>query len=367
MDDAIREPYCRKLHCSFIGIQLPSTQRTMSALLFRLKAIVAILAVIVYLGSVHGGAIENAIEESGGKSDASSIYKVALSWYNSPNEKSKSDALEVLQQLADTGNHVLSAVKLGHHFVEHGNRPKAIQYFAQAGESGPHHQSLYNAGRLLAEQEDWVGALAYLKAAATLSQSRPPEYITKETTEAALVAHEIVVRTLSRESLSLVQVVDIFVYGSLVDLPEEARELWIQAVQGFVKLQDHGDKFQSQEVIIEVIQCLRTLWEKYGSTGSLSHIQTYLLLDNINDMLSLLIDVDDAFVPMAAGYAEALATRSVYCYERFATASDDDRDCFDKAIANALSLYRRVGDNDSIKRVLHAAQQHPQAAKDQEL
>ena len=83
--------------------------------------------------SVCAGAIEKAVEESGGQTHASSIYKVALTWYNG-GKSSKADALQVLHHLADTGNHVMSSVKLGHHYAESGNRSSAIQYFAKAGE-----------------------------------------------------------------------------------------------------------------------------------------------------------------------------------------------------------------------------------------
>lgn len=334
----------------------------------RKVVVVTIVSVALFLGSAQGGAIENAIEESGGKSDVSSIYKVALSWYNTQGEKSSKseDAIEVFHQLADTGKHVMSSVKLGHHYVEIGNESLAIKYFVQAGEEGPHHQSLYNAGKLFAEQGSWVEALAYLQAAALLSKSYPQEYISKETIDVAQKAFEIICRRVSKEKLTIQSTADIFIYGSLTELPDEAQELWKQAVQGLMKYSqtvvDTGSKFQPQDAMVEATQSLQTLWETYGTTGKLSHLQTHLLLDNINDMLGRLADLYDAYVPMAAGYAEALATHSVYCFEDLSAVEEDDTGCFNRAVTSAVAFYRRAGDDESVKRVLQIAQQHLQTA-----
>ena len=336
---------------------------TMTSLFHMLRSITLVAALV--LGCTHpviAGAIEKAVEEAGGKTDPSSVYKVALTWYSG---KSKTEALEVLHHLADNVEHVMSSVKLGHHYAEIGNNPSAIQYFAKAGEEGPHHSSLFNAGRLLAEQGEWTGALAYLRAAATLSNSYPAEYISQETTQSALEAYDIVSHRLAREELTVVQAADVFIFGSLTDLPQKAQELWIQAVQGLMNFNqtfvDSNGRSQSQEAMIQVAQSLRALWEAYGTTGNLSPLQTYLLLVNINDILSQLAGVDDAYVPMAAGYAEALATHSVYCVEHFAVVEDDSA-CFNDAAASAMSFYRRAADGESAKRVLQAAQSHSEAA-----
>jgi hypothetical protein len=64
---------------------------------------------------------------------------------------------------------------------------------------------------------------------------------------------------------------------------------------------------------------------------------------------------------MAAGYAETFATHSLYCWQHYAVVEDHSA-CFNGAVANAMSYYRRAGDGDSAKRVLQAAQQHPEAA-----
>ena len=322
----------------------------------------AIIFLFLLQLSFSSKVLEAAVKESG-NSDVTSIYRVARAWYE--NESTQADAVELLHYLADSQSHVLSCAKLGHHYASTGNNNQAIKYFSLAGENGPHHASLYNVGRLLTELGDWIGALAYLKAAATLSQSYPSEYISNETTESSKQAYNIISERLSREELTVVQAADIFLYGSLQDLSDEAESLWSQAVMGLVRFNqtfvDTNGQVQDEGAMKEVANALRLLWETYGSKGLLSNLQTYILLDNMNDMLGPLAGLDDAYVPMAAGYAEALATLSIYCWEHYAIAEDDSA-CFNGAAASAISYYRRAGDSESAKRVLLAAQQHPRAA-----
>lgn len=309
--------------------------------------------------------LQDAVQENGGKADSSSIYKVAIQWYNN---NSLDRAVPLLHHLADVGNHVLSAVKLGHHFTTeaHFDRPLAIKYFVSAGEEGPHHTSLYNAGRLMIEEGDLVGSLAYLRAAAVLSKSYPADFISDETTVSALQAYNILSHQISQHELTMVQLADVFIYGSLVDLSEQAQAFWVQAVHSLIRFNDilvqsSGSHIPSQDVMVHVTQALRSLWEAYAT--ELSDLQTFLLLDTINDMLGPLADLDKDFVPMAAGYAEALATRSSYCWENVATKKEDeDSACFNKAAKKAISLYRREGDAASVGRVLQMAENHPKAA-----
>ena len=346
---------------------LPTRQAIMATVLW--------FIVLLLFSSCNANAnvIAKAVAETGDgeSSDASSIYKVAIQWYNE--ESKRDEAIQVLHHLADSGNHVLSCAKLGHYYATTGDTTRAVDYFKRAGEEGPHHTSLYNAGKLLAEQQrDWVGALAYLKAAATLSNSYPPEYISMETTQSALEAYEIVCRQLSRQSLTIVELADVFVFGSLQELSEDAQTLWVQAINGLLALNQTlassssaGSKAQTP-IRQEITQALRLLWETHGITGSLSQLQIYLLLDKINDMLAYLARWDDDFVPMAAGYAEVLATHSVYCWENYAVHSSElSSSCFNNAAANAMSYYRRVPSSDEVsstQRVLLAANQHPHAA-----
>ena len=302
------------------------------------------------------------IAQETGANDSDSIYKVARTWLVDP--KSMSDGVQALHYLADTQNHILSSVKLGYHYSE-SNKEMALKYFIAAGENGPHHASLYNAGRLLADLGDWVGSLAYLKTSAVFHTLYPAEYAKEETTKLATEAFEIICKRLSREELPIIQAADVFIFGSLQDLPDEAISVWSTSVMKLIEfnqtfVESNGQR-QDEDAMKEVTKSLRTLWEKFGTNGLLSPLQTYMVLDNINDMLGPLSGLDDAYVPMAAGYAEALATLSIYCWEHFAV-KEDDSACFNGAAASAMSYYRRIGDDESAKRVLQTAQSHPQAA-----
>lgn len=345
-------------------LSIPKEVKTRANMLRNLKLLIVLAWTLSCAPQASVSVLEKALAEAGGEqSDLSSVYRVALRWYDAQQQ----DALEVFQHLADENNHIMSAVKLGHHYIEKEVDPqKAVHYFGFAGENGPHHASLFNAGRILAEMADWVGALAYLRAAATLSQSYPPEYINKETTESALRAYDIVSRQVSREELSVMQVGDLFIYGSLQDnLDEEAHALWGKAINGLLEFNetfvDSDGKSQSQQAMETVALSLRSLWETYGSNGTLSELQTYLLLYNMNDMLGPLAGLDDEYLAMAGGYTEALATMSLYCYEHVATAEDDSA-CFNGAAASAMSFYRRSSDMESAKRILKVANEHPTAA-----
>lgn len=246
------------------------------------------------------------MKEVGDNPDSTSMYRVAEAWYAT--DSNRKDAMEVFHHLADFQEHILSCSKLGHHYAKN-DLQQAVKYFARAGENGPHHPSLYNAGRLLAELGDWVGSMAYLRSAATMSESYPPKLISDDTTASSKKAYEMVSEQVYAEELSIIQAADIFIFGSLQDLPEEARYLWTSAVVGLVRVnQNTNGQIPDQEVMEEVMGHLKILWETYGSKGLLSKLQTYLLLDNINDMLGPLARLNDTFRPMAVSYAKALAT-----------------------------------------------------------
>lgn len=310
-------------------------------------------------------AIERAIEENGGKDDINSIYRVAISWYNSDEESKRVDSLAVLHKLADDNIHVMASFKLGNHYSDLKQPEIAVRYFALAGENGPHHAALYNAGRLMATLGNWVGSMAYFRAAATLANEYPKEYISDATTQTAVEAHAILSQSIVREELSIDQMADLFIYGSLENLGEEAEELWKTSVFGLIKfnqtLIESDSHSQSKEAMQTVTNALRVLWENYGTLGLLSNLQTYILLDIMNDMLGPLSRLDDAYVPMAAGYAEALAFHSKYCFEYFAS-NEEESACFNGAAASAMSFYRQLSDPDSANRVLQNAQKHPNAA-----
>jgi len=77
-------------------------------------------------------------------------------------------------------------------------------------------------------------------------------------------------------------------------------------------------------------------------------------------MLGPLTGLDDDYLPMAAGYAEALALSS-YCWDHYAV-DETDPACFNRAASSAISYYRRSNDVESAERVLQLANRHPDAA-----
>jgi tetratricopeptide (TPR) repeat protein len=343
-----------------------------------LRLIVAIICLIsrwtVSIGNDINPIVEKATQENDiSSSDLTSLYRISQAWYKE--ESRRSEALQLYHHLADTHNHILSMSKLGHHYAQpqqgviitQQERDKAVHYFSQAGEKGPHHASLFNAGGLLAEESDWVGALAYLRAASTLAESHPPQYVSEATTQSALEAYAIVSERVSREQehLTLVQVADIFIFGSLQDVPDIEASHWKEAITSLIRfnqtLVESSGQSQDAESMKKVVQALRIIWESYGSLGKLSNLQAFLVLVYMNDMLSPLAALDDAYLPMAAGYSEALASLSLFCWDQYAE-FEEDPSCFNEAVANAMAYYRRAGDADAAQRVIQIARGHPKAA-----
>jgi tetratricopeptide (TPR) repeat protein len=298
------------------------------------------------------------------KSSASTLYKIAKIWLETGWSK---ESWELVQYLADDLQHVPSLAKLGHKYADEGKTQRALAYFQQAGENGPHHASLYNAGRILAQplketgEPDWVGALAYLKAAATLHLTHP-KFAQESITNISQEAYRIVSQQASTAELSIKESADVFLYGSLHDLPERAETLWKDAIISLLHFNETfvatNGRNQDAVSMQEIANSLRQLWEQYSSL--LTPLQAYLLLDHMNDMLGPLAGLDDSYLAMAAGYAEALAN-SPYCVERYAV-SETDPACFNGAAASAMSYYRRAGDTESAQRILELGRAHPQAA-----
>lgn len=187
----------------------------------------------------------------------------------------KQTALEIFHALADTSNnnnaaaaaddddnnnngHVLSQLALGFEYAaaaeataeaeaeagrnnDNGsiiNKRRAISYFIQAGENGPHQVGLYNAGRLLVEEGDYVKALAYIRAAYTVHQSNNPKYATStpKLTETSLIAYKILseqlvtaIQTSMKNKnkqddddgnvVTIQQAADMFLYANINDYP----------------------------------------------------------------------------------------------------------------------------------------------------
>lgn len=202
------------------------------------------------------------------------LYEVAKDMNRNENSDDTVASIEVWHALAES-NHILSQVALGFAYAE--NDPeRAILYFVQAGEEGPHQAALYNAGRLLAEHEDFTKALAYLRAAYTLKDTHP-KYATDHLTETSRYAYErlsqqlvaIIQESLTHKGsiLSIQEVANMFVYANILDLPapsSKEEKTWNAAMEAM----------QLQQFEVCLVQ-LETLLLQYHD--SLSHLQVALL------------------------------------------------------------------------------------------
>ena len=277
----------------------------------------------------------------------------------------QSSGLRILHALADdpSNPHIPSQVALGFHYYET-DKIKALQYFANAGEGGPHQAALYNAGRLYGELGEWIPALAYIRAAATLGESNP-QAVTESLTETCLTAYEIMMQQLSQQTLSIQESADVFLYANIHDFPPDGSDeanLWtnaVMALDSFNRTFSESDgQNQNQEDMMTAFANLHKLWET--SSTKLSPLQAYILLQQANDMLGMLAGLDDSYIPAAGGYSEALAL-SPYCYQ-WAAASEEETSCFNEAAVAAVAYYRRVNDLESALRVVELGRAHPSAA-----
>ncbi|KAG7365283.1 hypothetical protein IV203_038486 [Nitzschia inconspicua] len=203
------------------------------------------------------------------------LYLVAKDMNRNDNRDDTITSIELWHALADTADHVLSQVALGFTYAEN-DKPRAIAYFVQAGEDGPHQSALYNAGRLLVEQEDFVKAMAYLRAAYTLADTHP-KYATEHLTETSRYSYErlseqlvaLIQESLTTKGniLSIQQVADMFLYANLNDFPSPASKeenIWKTAMEAL----------QSQRFEVALVQ-FQKLEERSGN--QLSKLQVELL------------------------------------------------------------------------------------------
>ncbi len=194
-------------------------------------------------------AAEFAEKKANDSIDTLELFEIAKQWQ----EENNQDAWTLYHYLADELNHVPSMARLGNSYPETDDR--ALLYFQRAGDEGPHHASLYNAGRILAQRHDWVQALFYLKAAATLGESYP-DYVQEGTTKVATEAHETVSQQVP-DDISLVEMADVFMFGSLQDVPAPVVALWRSAVMSLVQYSENQDASVKDTAMKDLQQLLK--------------------------------------------------------------------------------------------------------------
>lgn len=185
--------------------------------------------------AVQSGLGEDLVQEVVDKK-VDGLYQVAKSMFANPrqnvDDNDRLTAVQIFHALADGyDKHILSMVQLGFAYAEE-DKSQAIQYFVQAGEDGPHQASLYNAGRLLAEQGMFPSALWYMREAVSLHETYP-EYTSEKMTETARAGYNSLHSQLQQVELGLEEMVHMFPYSDMNGFPladSQADKLWHEAM-----------------------------------------------------------------------------------------------------------------------------------------
>jgi hypothetical protein len=203
--------------------------------------------------------------------DIDTLYKTAKS-LNKNGGDDRFSSIRIWHILADgDAQHILSQVALGFTYAEE-DKERAIHYFKLAGENGPHHAALFNAGRLLVDTGDEAGALAYLRAAANLSESQPRYAQSKLTVTSRNTYEALSLDLMSRNDLSLRQMANMFLYAHLAnypapDSPEE--KLWEKAMTSIEAYSEDKNAKHLDKALQNLI--------KLAKYNTFSQLQSHLL------------------------------------------------------------------------------------------
>lgn len=331
--------------------------------------------------------------ESIQRGEGESLYKIAnyMVEHSSTTTNADADAdadaspadytagMAILHMLADTHKHIESQVALGFAYYKKENdnayensKQRALDYFEQAGQAGPHQAALFNAGRIHSELGQVVPAMAFLAGAVTLAETHPnyaKEALTATCRKAFAALSQLSAG--NSDSLTVHESADLFMYASLEDkLTDSDLDHWREAMTNLLTIHNTLTAAAAAQApaltvsaLLKVFRDLRDLWEE--SADKLSPLQAHLLLKHANNVLLLASTLDDDLLPTAAEYAHALAL-SEYCYKhavdvKNAGAHGNEQSvCFNVAISNAAAYNRLAGqDTDS---VFELAVKHPSAA-----
>ena len=208
---------------------------------------------------------------------------------------------------------------------------------------------------------DLVGGLAYFHTAARL-HIMYDEVADKGLTRMSEEAHAVVAATAAYADLSIQQVADVFIFGSLDELSSQVESMWTEAVTHLIAFNETfvatNGADQDEASMRKAAGALKSIADAHSH--ELSDLQLFLVLDYLNDMLGPLAGLDDSYVPDAARFAEALALCNL-CRARYA-AVEPEPACFNGAASSAMSYYRRVGDEEGIARVMQVGNMHPNAS-----
>ena len=177
--------------------------------------------------------------------------------------------------------HVLSAAALGFSYYEV-DKEQALKYFVQASEgngedSGPHQQSLFNAGRLFLELNDPSSALAYIRSCAICWREYPKFCAGLTTTckEAYItLTTQIISETTSPPGIQ--DAADMFLYSSLDDFPS-TKEFKLYD-KGMQQLQNYAEQEDKKKGVSHLLKAQKELTQLQNKAKDiLSELQHYLL------------------------------------------------------------------------------------------
>jgi tetratricopeptide (TPR) repeat protein len=192
------------------------------------------------------------------------LYSVAKSMTDAGDIAS----IEIWHQLADgEAHHIMSMVSLGFAYYEK-DKQKAVKYFVQAGEDGPHQASLYDAGFLFIQLGDYPRALAYIRESAIFNGKGQSDEMTNKATEAYFKFS----RMMKALKMSVQLMTNIFPYASIDGFPKEGSsedKLWVNAMKN---LQDYNESKTTKSM-----ESARRSLSKLKKRDGLSDLQTHFI------------------------------------------------------------------------------------------
>jgi len=125
---------------------------------------------------LRNGEVEALNEVAKSMNDSVDRLSSVLVWHALADDGSQGDDYEAYDEAEgyDYHCHIPSALALGFSYDE-ADMARSLHYFlmATSKKGMPHQAGMYNAGRLYLELDDPRGALAYIRACATLDQTHP--------------------------------------------------------------------------------------------------------------------------------------------------------------------------------------------------
>ena len=252
--------------------------------------------------------------------DVEAAYQMATFLHDYKGEKDYVQlARDLLGAFAEPpASDVKSQAFLGKSYYSSGNLNYALHYFVRAGRAGPDQESLYNAGKIFAEQEKWVTAIAYARSAATLSKTHPDK-TDAALTQTAQEAYKQLVQTIAQRvqielpTMPVMQTADLFIYGGpLEGYPEEHDkkdvDLWRESIfclDDFNKtLTESNGQEKDTNSLESVVTHLEKLWKT--SADKFSPLQGHLVLGHLNNALETLSEIKTEYFEKASEYTEKL-------------------------------------------------------------